>query len=71
MSKKPFRNATLEELTSLIGEQVEKISRKPFKSKLPIATIKGVMKHPITGNLAFTFYEDETYVEAACCRVIN
>ena len=40
---------------------------KPFKSKSKINTIKGLVINPNTNNPAFTFEEDESFVD---CRTI-
>lgn len=45
------------------GDEVRKISGKPFKSKLKKNTIKSTLISPYTGNLAVTFYEDDSVVE--------
>lgn len=47
-----------------IGKKVWKKSRKPFKSKNQINTVKGTMNHPVTGRPALTFHEDDSYVES-------
>jgi len=59
---------------SMIGCKVRKTSGKnhqnepkPFKSGLKINTVKGIITHPQLGIPAFTFYEDDSYVE--CRRV--
>lgn len=51
-----------------IGKQVGKVSRKPFKSKEKLNTVKGLTVHPVTGHAAFTFVEDESVVE--CFRTL-
>lgn len=48
-----------------IGQQVKKISGKPFKSGQKLNTVSCMMIHPITGRQAFGFNDDETFVE---CR---
>lgn len=55
---------------SWVGKQVVKISKKPFKSKSLIATVKGVITHPITNREAFVFNEDESYVECKKCKLL-
>lgn len=51
----------------LVGKRVIKHSKKPFKSKLVINTVKAAdFIHPTTGRLCYTFLEDDSYVE--CCR---
>ena len=59
---------------SLIGRKVRKTSGqnnqsqpKPFKSGSKVNTVKGIVDHPILHIPAFTFYEDDSYVE--CRRV--
>ena len=47
-----------------------KYSKKPFKSGLQINTVKNVIKHPNTNNLAYTFKEDDSYVEVRMCQEI-
>jgi hypothetical protein len=56
----------------LIGKKVRKLSRagtepKPFKSKSKINTVKGIIQHPILAMPAFTFEEDDSYVECRKC----
>lgn len=46
-------------------------SGKPFKSGLKINTIKGVINHPILNILAYTFEEDDSYVECRRCQIIS
>jgi hypothetical protein len=69
-NEKQSSNVTLPDLTafeSWIGQQVVKKSKKPFKSKSTVGTVKGVMVHPITSRAAFTFNEDDSYVECQRC----
>lgn len=55
-----------------IGKQVQKKSGKPFKSKLKINTIKGVVKHPVLKDEnAFIFDEDDSIVSIYQCEVLN
>lgn len=55
-----------------IGKRVEKSSSgKPFKSGLHINTVKGVINHPILNIPAYTFEEDESYVECRRCGVVS
>jgi hypothetical protein len=59
-----------------IGEKVCKTSKnntepKPFKSGLKINTIKGVINHPILNIPAYTFYEDDSYVEVRRCKIVK
>mgnify|MGYP003418282412 FL=1 len=51
----------------LIGRKVMKRTGKPFKSTLKINTIKGIIIHEDTGNQAFIFQEDNSYVELPMC----
>lgn len=55
-----------------IGKKVVKKSGKPFKSGEKVATIKGVIKHPILRGdiLAFIFAEDDSYVRTGYCKFI-
>lgn len=61
---------------SFIGKKVSKYnekgnSPKPFKSGSQTNTVKGVIVHPILQKPAFTFVEDESYVECRrCCLVV-
>ena len=43
---------------------------KPFKSRKLINTIKGVIDHPILHIPAFTFEEDDSFVECRRCSVL-
>lgn len=64
-----------------IGEKVTKTSlcekpkrpykRKKFKSGSLVNTIKGVVIHPELGIPAYTFEEDESYVECRRCKILN
>lgn len=54
-----------------IGKRVHKPkSRKPFKSGFLINTVKGVINHPILNIPAYTFEEDDSYVECRRCDVV-
>ncbi|MDA3780199.1 MAG: hypothetical protein PF487_08310 [Bacteroidales bacterium] len=54
-----------------IGRRVNKPkSGKPFKSGFLINTVKGVINHPILNIPAYTFEEDDSYVECRRCGVI-
>ena len=60
-----------------IGKKVSKCSitdkeqnSKPFKSGFKINTIKGVITHPILNVPAYTFQEDDSYVECRRCKLI-
>ena len=59
-----------------IGKRVSKGSitrketnNKPFKSGLVINTVKGVITHPTLDIPAYTFDEDDSYVECRRCIV--
>lgn len=54
-----------------IGKKVTKKTSKPFKSTFQINTIKGVIIHPQLNIPAYTFEEDESYVECRRCIVIH
>jgi len=55
---------------NIIGARVTKISKRPFKSTLKINTVKSMIKHPITLRDAYTFEEDDSYVEIIKCRIV-
>lgn len=51
---------------------VRKRSKKPFKSKLKVNTIKSdTFIHPITGNPCYEFNEDDSYVEQRMCCILT
>jgi hypothetical protein len=63
-----------------IGEKVAKtnikkgktiFNRKTFKSASLVNTIKGVITHPELGIPAYTFEEDESYVECRRCKILT
>ncbi len=54
-----------------IGKRVQKGSKKPFKSTFYFNTVKDVINHPILNIPAYTFIEDESYVECRRCEVIK
>ena len=61
-----------------IGEKVRKkgakkkiFNRKPFKSARLINTIKGVTTHPELQIPAYTFEEDDSYVECQRCKILS
>lgn len=66
---------TIEDFMPYVGCKVSKIQEnrepKPFKSKSKINTVKGVIVHPILNIPAFTFEEDESYVECRRCGVVE
>ena len=49
----------------------KKINTKPFKSGLHINTVKGIMEHPILHIPAYTFEEDDSFVECRRCAVLE
>ncbi len=62
-----------------IGKQVKKCHvrvkhnrphRQKFKSGLYENTVKDVITHPILGIPAYTFIEDDSYVECRRCEII-
>jgi len=46
-------------------------NNKPFKSGLKINTVKAVINHPNLNIPAYTFEEDDSYVECRRCIVIE
>ena len=53
-------------------ESEDSYKQKPFKSGLKTNTIKGVIDHPqLPGKLAYTFFEDDSYVEVRRCKIID
>jgi len=63
---------SVENLKKLIGKRVEKFpSNKPFKSGFKKNTVKGIITHERTGLPAFTFLEDNSYVEAQKCIPVD
>jgi len=55
-----------------IEKQVTKFkSGKPFKSGFQTNTVKAVINHPILNIPAYTFEEDDSYVECRRCKVIS
>jgi len=56
----------------LDDKNIGKYKLKPFKSGLKVNTISGVIPHPkLEGRMAYTFDEDESYVECRRCEVIK
>lgn len=56
----------------LDDKNIGKYKLKPFKSGNKVNTIKGVIKHPnLEGLMAYTFEEDESYVECRRCEIIK
>lgn len=54
--------------TKKSGEQRQP---KPFKSGLQVNTVKGIVEHPVLKISAYTFEEDESYVECRRCHLIE
>jgi len=54
-----------------VGKRVKKKSNRPFKSTFYINTVKGLTNHPILNIPAYTFVEDDTYVECRRCEVVE
>ena len=61
-----------------IGRRVRKgsistgdFNRNPFKSGFLINTVKGVINHPILNVPAYTFEEDDSYVECRRCFFVD
>lgn len=61
-----------------IGKRVQKTSInpenkykiKPFKSGFKTNTVRDVIDHPILHIPAYTFHEDDSYVECRRCKVV-
>jgi len=51
--------------------KVKKKSNKPFKSRKKVNTVLQRVQHPITGNIAFTFEEDDSIVEVRMCEEVK
>lgn len=56
---------------SVSGKRKKLRQPKPFKSRSKVNTIKGVITHPELGIPAYTFEEDESYVECRRCKILN
>lgn len=67
----------MEEYQENVGRKCIKKSKegtvpKPFKSGFKTNTISGVIKHPIMEKeFAYTFLEDDSYVEVRRCIIID
>jgi len=71
---------TIEDCLENIGKRVQKraigdksnlkYKQKPFKSGFKTNTIKGVIEHPHLGIPAYTFEEDDSYVECRRCETV-
>ena len=48
-----------------------KTEPKPFKSGSKVNTIKNVINHPILNIPAYTFEEDDSYVECRRCNIFE
>jgi hypothetical protein len=66
-----FKEILQENFEENIGKKVYKKSRKAFKSGEKINTIKGVINHLILNVPAYTFYEDDSYVKAWKCILVE
>jgi hypothetical protein len=64
---------TFEYYESMIGKKVKKTSDKPkpFKSGFKINTVKDIVRHEFLDIPAFTFEEDDSYVECRRCVLAN
>jgi hypothetical protein len=59
---------TASDYEALVGKRVHKRrSGKPFKSGEKVNTVKGIVNHPQLDIPAFTFLEDDSYVECRKC----
>ena len=54
-------------MDNMIGQKVIKQSKRLFKSGSKINTVKDIIEHPITKRPAYTFCEDDSYVEVRMC----
>lgn len=57
----------IEGYIGLIGHKVFKESLKPFKSGNKHNTVSGIIEHPQLKIPAFTFIDDDSYVECRRC----
>lgn len=61
---------------TVIGRKVSKLRKngtkeaKPFKSGNKINTVKAIINHPILNIPAYTFEEDNSYVECRRCFLV-
>lgn len=59
-------------MENVLNKKVIKKSGNPFKSQFKVNTIKGIIDHPILkGKIAYTFYEDDSFVSVEICEVIT
>ena len=75
MVKETINNTSVEDFKSNIGKKTHKTSKdgtvpKPFKSGLKTNTIKDVIEHPVLKIPAYTFEEDDSYVECRRCIIV-
>ena len=69
----------MEDYALNIGKNVQKCAichkashkPKPFKSSQKINTVKAVIDHSILHVPAYTFVEDDSYVDCRRCEVVN
>lgn len=61
----------MENFEENIGKRVKKSSNRPFKSTFWMNTVKSVINHPTLNIPAYTFFEDESYVECRRCEVVE
>ncbi len=65
------------EYTNWVGKQVQKCGNraganvKPFKSGSKVNTVAGIVNHPQLNVPAFTFVEDDSYVECRRCVLVE
>ncbi len=65
------KSVTLAECESLVGKSVIKVSGKPFKSGLKANVVRAVTVNPHTDRLAFTFFDDDSIVDAWKVKVLE
>ena len=62
----------MKEFEDNIGKKVRKYkSNRPFKSGKNVNKVKGVIEHPILFIPAYTFFDDDSYVECRRCEVVE
>ena len=72
IGKKVTKGSISETISLLGGPGIELKKRKkikPFKSGLKVNTVRGVINHPILNVPAYTFEEDDSYVECRRCKI--
>ena len=67
LSKTQIGKECRQPYNNYFGKQVMKVSGKPFKSGQKTNTVKGLIVHPALKVFAFTFEEDDSYVECRQC----